>query len=413
MADLSEGEIVQCGRCQSLHDFETVLDSDLDYYAVCESFVAACPRCTEAIVLAVGDVGGAVSVGHVRGYGARPDLDCHQHLSVPSLFSAFTSVGPVLCYRGRVWLPGARAAGFPATGADLPRLARLARDTDAGTRRTAVALIRVAGRNDPNQAAAPLLQSLHDGDPDVALAAASALVELAPNAARSEANTIIPLLVRAGSEAELAALGEPALRVALGLLGDAGPAARRLILRSVGACGLPPSEAVDAVVRALTDEDAAVRREAVVAARRLGVAARPALPALAGGLWSADGEFRKLCLIAMGEVAGSHAAGVTAVTEALGHPDPEVRREAARVLGGVGPAAAAALPSLVRLLSDAEPSVRVQAAYAIGTLGLAAGDAVPELRRLLHDPHPRVRWQAGVAIRQVEGGAPGDRQSKK
>ena len=170
MTDSSEVEIVRCGRCQSLHDFRTVLDSDLDYCAICESFVAACPRCTAAIVLDVSDAGGAVSVGHVRGHGARPDLECHQHLSAPSLFAAFTSVGPVLCYRGRVWLPGARATGFPARGADLIQLARLARDTNPGTRRTAVALIRVAARNDPNLAVGPLLDALHDGDPNVALA---------------------------------------------------------------------------------------------------------------------------------------------------------------------------------------------------------------------------------------------------
>jgi HEAT repeat protein len=406
MADLPEGEIVRCGRCQSPHDFGTVLDSDLDYCAVCESFVAACPQCTAAIVLDVSDAGGTVSVGHVRGYGARPDLECHQHLSVPSLFTAFTSVGPVLCYRGRVWLPGARATGFPARGADLTQLARLARDTDSGTRRTAVALIRVAGRNDPSQAVGPLLQALHDDDSGVALAAASALVELAPNAARSELDTIVPLVVRAGAAAELTTLGEPAIRVALGLLGDGGPPARCLIVRSIGACGAPMPEAVDALVRALGDQDAAVRREAVVAARRLGVAGRPALPALVSGLRSADGEFRKLCLIAIGEIAGTEAAGVSHVAEALGDPDPEVRREAARVLGGLGPAATAEASSLVRLLHDAEPSVRVQAAYALGMLGPAARDTVPELRRLLQDPHHRVRWQAGVAIRQVEGDVP-------
>jgi HEAT repeat protein len=354
----------------------------------------------------VSDAGGAGGVGHVRGYGARPDLDCHQHLSVPSLFTAFTSVGPVLRYRAKVWLPGARAAGFPAGGADLPRLARLTRDTDPGTRRTAVALIRVAGRNDPNQAAGPLLQALHDDDPDVALAAASALVELAPSAARSDLETIVPLLVRAGAAAERTALGEPALRVAVGMLGGVGPAARRLVIQSVGAGGRPASEALDALVRAFADEDAAVRREAVAAARRLGAAARRALPALAGGLWSADGEYRMLCLTAIGEIAGPDAGAVTPVVEALGDPDPGVRREAARVLGGAGPAAAVALPSLVRLLDDVEPSVRVQAAYALGKLGPAGRDALPELRRLTQDSHHRVRWQAGVAIRQVEGDAP-------
>jgi hypothetical protein len=88
------------------------------------------------------------------------------------------------------------------------------------------------------------------------------------------------------------------------MLGDVGPPARRWVVRHIGACGSPTTEALDAAVRAFADEDAAVRREAVVAARRLGVAARRALPALVSGLRSADGEFRKPCLIAIGEVAG-------------------------------------------------------------------------------------------------------------
>jgi HEAT repeat protein len=382
-----------------------VLDSGVDYWAVCESFVAACPACKEAIVLDVG-AGGSVSVGHVRGYGARPDVEPHQHLSIPSLLAVSTSVGPVLSYRGRVWLSGARAARFPTRGTDLSRLSRLARDRDAGVRRRAVELIRVAGRHDPDQAVGALRRALHDDDAEVALAAASALVELAPNAAQSELGTIVPLLLRAGSSAAFVALGESALRVAVGMLGEVGPPARRWIVRHIGDCGGPPPEALDALVRAFADGDAGVRREAAVATRRLGAAARPALPALFSGLQCADPEFRTLCLIAIGEIAGFDSAGVSRIAEALGDPDPEVRREATRVLGGMGPAAVAALPALVRRLDDAEASVRVQAAFALGALGPAARGALPELRRLLQDPHHRVRWQAGVAIRQVEGAAP-------
>jgi HEAT repeat protein len=406
MADLFEGETVWCGDCQALHGLGTVLDSGLDYWAVCESFVAECSQCRAAIVLDVGGAGGTLSVGHVRGSGARPDVEYHQHLSVPSLFTASTAVGPVLSYRGRVWLPGARAAGFPTRGADLPRLARLARGTDTGTRRRAVELIRVAGRQDPDRAAGALRRALHDEDPDVRLAAASVLIELAPKVAQSELDTIVPLLLHAGSPAAVVALGAPALRVAVGRLGDVGPSARRVIVQLLGACEAPTPEALDAVVRAFADGDAAVRRAAAVATRRLGAVARRALPALVSGLQSADGEFRKLCLIAIGAVAGPDAAGVSYLAEALGDLDPAVRREAARVLGGVGPAAAAALPSLVRLLSDAESSVRVQAAYALGMLGPSARGALPGLKRLLQDPHSRVRWQGGIAIGQVEGNAP-------
>jgi hypothetical protein len=108
MADRRDDEGVRCGRCQSLHALEAILDSHLDYWAVCECFVAKCPSCKDWIVLEVGGAGG-VSVGHVRGYGARPDIWEHQHPSFPSLVAEPSSAGPVLSYRGRVWLPGARA----------------------------------------------------------------------------------------------------------------------------------------------------------------------------------------------------------------------------------------------------------------------------------------------------------------
>ena len=73
MADLPEGEIVRCGQaCQSPHDFGTVLDSDLDYYAVCESFVAACPSSVRLrSCWTWSDAGGHGQRRlHVRGYGA-------------------------------------------------------------------------------------------------------------------------------------------------------------------------------------------------------------------------------------------------------------------------------------------------------------------------------------------------------
>ena len=59
-------------------------------------------------------------------------------------------------------------------------------------------------------------------------------------AAVSELGTVVPVLLRSWdrdpprSLDTFVALGEPALRMALGMLGDVGPIARRLIIRHVG-----------------------------------------------------------------------------------------------------------------------------------------------------------------------------------
>src|SRR5262249_4855254 len=162
---------------------------------------------------------------------------------VPSLVAASTSVGPVLCYRGRVWLTGARAGPAIPQGADTARLAHLTEDPDAGLRLRAVELLEVAGPHDRDRAVGALRRASHDVDPGVASAAVHALLRLAPDAAASELGTVVPLLLRSWdrdpprSLDAFVALGEPALRVALGRLGDAGPVARRLILRHVGGQG--------------------------------------------------------------------------------------------------------------------------------------------------------------------------------
>jgi HEAT repeat protein len=383
MADQRDDERVRCGNCQSLHALEAVLDSDLDYWAVCDRFVAKCPSCKDRIVLDVGR-GGGVSVGHVRGYGARPDIWDYQHLSFPSLVAVSTSAGPVLSYRGRVWLRGAQAEQVIPQGADLSRLARLAQDRDANSRRRAVELLGVAGQHDRDQAVSALRQGLRDEDPGVALAAVDALLELAPEAALSDLGTVIPVLLRSWDRSPprsldaFVALGEPALRMALGLLGDVGPIARRLIVRLLGGQGVSSPEALEALLGSLADEDVAVRREAAIAAGWLGAAARRTLPALLDCLRSEDQQLRRLSLRAIGAIGG---CDVAVLTEQLGDDDPEVRREAALALAQLGPAAAMAVPHLTGRLSDADVSVRIQAASALRRVGPAAQGALPELRR--------------------------------
>ena len=102
----------------------------------------------------------------------------------------------MLSYRGRVWLPGARAAPVIPQGADLDHLARLAQDSDGNSRHQAVELLRVAGRHDRDRAVGALHRAMRDEDPGVAPAAVHALLGLAPEADLSELGTVVPVLLR-------------------------------------------------------------------------------------------------------------------------------------------------------------------------------------------------------------------------
>jgi HEAT repeat protein len=134
----------------------------------------------------------------------------------------------------------------------------------------------MAGRHDRDCAVGALRQALDDEEPEVALAALDAILRLAPEAARSEVSTVVPVLLRSWdrnpsrSLDTFVALGEPAVWMALEMLEDVGPIARRMIIRHLGGLGVSSPEVLEALVRSLADEDVAVRRQATITAGWLG-----------------------------------------------------------------------------------------------------------------------------------------------
>jgi len=99
----SDVDLVLCEGCQARLPLVEVLDSNLSYLAVCDSFVAKCPKCKDQIVLEITNGGESINVGHIRGYGARPDIWEHQHLKVAGLVFSEESYTRIISYHGRRW----------------------------------------------------------------------------------------------------------------------------------------------------------------------------------------------------------------------------------------------------------------------------------------------------------------------
>lgn len=262
--------------------------------------------------------------------------------------------------------------------------------------------------------------------------------------------------------AELKAPGSATRLQAALALGELGPAAREAEaalavaardpdpeVRAAAVAALGASEgkeAVEALGRALSDDDWFVRLAAAKALQGLGERGRPAVPALVKALSPRDGlkDFRPVrcgeamvalaridprakeieagCAVVVGKLLqderqgsfGARATGARllaacgppaastapALATLLRDPDGDVRVAAAEALLRIAPEAhrAAALGALVEALKSPELLVRRRAAEAVGALGAQAVDALPALRAAAQDVEPEVRTAALKAV---------------
>ena len=149
-------------------------------------------------------------------------------------------------------------------------------------------------------------------------------------AARSELDTIVSLSVGASrgcGRTHRPSGSRPSGLPCRGLLGDGGPPARCLIVRSISVQVPPCRRWWMRLVRrpsAIRTRRCGVRPSSPPAALGSSPAAPPCRSPRQGGLRSAaDGEFRKLCPHRnRGEIAGTEAAGVSHVAEAARRPGP-------------------------------------------------------------------------------------------
>lgn len=287
-------------------------------------------------------------------------------------------------------------------------------------------------------AAADLVQGLGDPDPDVAVAAGSALKRIGPaglgaiGTGLSDASPTI----RGAAASLLAATDAFGSDVRhwrealLALAADPDAWVRSRVARTLGELPEAGPDTVRALSLLAEDRDAGVSEEALEALARVGGAAQAALPVVLRRLEAPDPGLRLKAARASWQIAGEASSVLPTLVAAL--EDQPTRWQAALILGEMGQAAEpaipalldamtheivhrpartpascaralarvgpAAVPGLVELLAHEAVSVRASAAYALWAQGAHAAPAVAGLVRLLDEGDAEVGVLACQAL---------------
>jgi HEAT repeat protein len=155
------------------------------------------------------------------------------------------------------------------------------------------------------------------------------------------------------------------------------------------------TEALPALVEALSDPDVELRCLATRALAGVGPAAVPALLDVLGRTESHT--LQTEAVEVLGKIGPAAAPAVPALTQLLLHPpDDHTLYFVIHTLGKIGPAAAAAVPALITALQDRR--LRWHAAHALEQIGPAARAAVPALCDYLDDEDEQVRRFTALAV---------------
>ncbi len=155
---------------------------------------------------------------------------------------------------------------------------------------------------------------------------------------------------------------------------------------------------VDALKKALQDEDPMVRRTAAHALSEVG--GPEAADALTGALKDPDPSVKQTALWALGETRDKRYLNV--FVETLSDSQGKVRAHAAWVLGEMGDPRA--VEALIAALDDSDAKVRSQSAWALGEIG--DGSAIEALGKVLEDDNAEARKLAIHALAEI-----GDRRT--
>jgi len=229
----------------------------------------------------------------------------------------------------------------------------------------------------------------------------------------------------------------PTLEKATLFLADADPSVRLLATATVDARITPSPEAVDALVKALSDSDSVVRVAAAAALKRTGVHGKKALPFLLDRLADRVEGVRLISIESLGflsrgdtavvqalirtviDIEETHKIRVEAVialarqSEYAPGPIALFAQSLGKKLGRIDPSMAAAAIFLsfhtsgapdrlagffLKRLSSATPLARRMAARFLAFSGPAGSHAFPALLRALEDPDETVRARVAEAI---------------
>ena len=115
-----------------------------------------------------------------------------------------------------------------------------------------------------------------------------------------------------------------------------------------------------------------------------------------------DEEDLLIYAVAQSALAGIGVDAVPRLIEALDHQSGQVRAGAAYALRDIGPDAKAAVPALTKFLKNQDAHARQVAAQALGNIGSDAKTAIPTLRQAIQDEDETVRRLAREALKKIQ-----------
>ncbi len=165
--------------------------------------------------------------------------------------------------------------------------------------------------------------------------------------------------------------------------------------------------AVLPLIKVLKHESPSVRFLAISTLADLGPNTAAAVPALLETLHDAVPELRSAAIVALSRSGAEVNTLLPAFVRAMGDKVLTVRLDAINAIAAFQAEAVPATLPLSRLLKDEEQWVRSSAAFALGAIGPAAKEATPALREALKDSSAHVRVTAGNALWKITGKSEG------
>ena len=155
------------------------------------------------------------------------------------------------------------------------------------------------------------------------------------------------------------------------------------------------SEAIDALIRGISDENPQIREMSAWTLSEIKTPAARVVPALISVLTDPDENIRVVGSVALQNLG---EPAVPYLIDALTADAAEIRLNVAYVLGEIGEPIDTILPALIRTLTDPEWNVRRLVVRALVTIGVPA---VEPLIKALNSPNPDRRRMAERALNDI------------